>query len=404
MTTQDKIARLQRFQTRLGQLGIDLALLIYSRDIFYYCGTAQPAILLVTPRDYFLIVRRALDFVLREIWIDPNRIIAPGNIQQAFLKAKELGVVERKLGLEMDLIPAELFQRINRVFAGSTPVNISPEILMQRMSKDEEEIELIKTACSIMRAGHLRVFDVLSAGVTELELAAEIEYAHRKAGHEGDFSMRNFDFYMSRGPLASGENLLKVSGFANTITGTGLSAAIPAGPSARKMHPGDTIIVDIPTCYQGYHCDETRTYVLGKPAPIVESLFQSLRQITDDVRRFLKEGVKCGELFDIAWSSACRLGVSDYFLGLPPRKGNFIGHGVGLELNEPPVLLAQSDFKLIANSVITLEMHLTHPQYGAVKLENMFLITEDGYETLSITEQELFSTPSGSGRIAPFYP
>jgi Xaa-Pro aminopeptidase len=390
--TADKTARIQRFQTRLGQLGIESALLIYSRDVLYYCGTAQPAILVVTPGDYYLIVRRALDFVLKEIWIDPNRVIAPGSFQEALLKIKELGAGKGKLGLEMDVMPAELFLKIRQIFTGYTPVNISPEILMQRMLKDEEEIELIKTACAIMKAGHLRVFDVLSPGMTELELAAEIEYAHRKAGHEGDFSMRNFDFYMSRGPLSSGENLLKVSGFANTITGIGLSPAIPAGPSARKISPGDTIIVDIPTCYQGYHCDETRTYVLGEPAPEVESLFQCLSQITDDVRMSLKEGIKCGELYNIAWNSACRLGVSDYFLGLPPRKGNFIGHGVGLELNEPPVLFAQSDFKLKANSIITLEMHLTHPQHGAVKRESMFLITENGHETLSVTEQELFDT------------
>jgi len=390
MIAVDKTARLRKFQRRLGELGIDATILIHSRDIFYYCGTAQPSILLVTPDDYYLIVRRALDFVFNEIWIDPHRVIASGSFREALSKLKALGVKKGKLGLETDIIPAELFFKIRQIFIDYSPVNISEEILMQRMTKDEEEIGFIKTACNIMKTGHERVFEVLSEGITELELAAEIEYAHRKAGHEGVLSMRNFDFYISRGPLSSGENLFKVSGFANTITGIGLSPAIPAGPSLKKIRCGDTIIVDIPTCYRGYHCDETRTYVLGELAPEVGSLFASLREISDNVLFSLKEGVKCSDLFGTAYTSACRLGVNDYFLGLDPRKANFIGHGIGLDANEPPVLFAQSDFVLRKNFVITIEIHLTHPQYGAVKLEDMVLIKENGHEILSVTKRDLF--------------
>ncbi|AGL02440.1 M24 family metallopeptidase [Desulfoscipio gibsoniae] len=390
MITVDKTVRLKKFQIRLRELGIDVALLIHSRDVFYYCGTAQPCILVVTPNDYYLIVRRALDFVLSEIWIDPNKVISSGSFKEALSKLRELGVKKGKLGLETDIIPAELFFKISQIFIDYTPVNISEEILLQRMTKDEEEIELIKSACNIMKTGHLRVFDVLSEGITELELAAEIEYAHRKAGHEGVLSMRNFDFYISRGPLSSGENLFKVSGFSNTITGIGLSPAIPAGPSLRKIKKGDIVIVDIPTCYHGYHCDETRTYILGEPTPEVRSLFACLREISDNVLFSLKEGVKCSDLFDIAYNSACRLGVNDYFLGLNPRKGNFIGHGIGLDANEPPVLFTKSNFELRKNSVITIEIHLTHPEYGAVKLEDMVLIKENGHEVLSVTERELF--------------
>lgn len=389
MTVRDKTIRLKNFQKRLLELGIDSAILIHSRDVFYYCGTAQPSILVVTPNDYYLIVRRALDFVLSETWIGSNKI-ASGDLKEALAKLRALGVQKGQIGLEMDVIPAELFLKIRQMFANYTPVNISKEILLQRMQKDEEEIELIKFACRIMNKGHLRVLEALSEGVTELELAAEIEYAHRKAGHEGTLSMRNFDFYIGHGPLSSGENLFKVSGFANTITGIGLSPAIPAGPSLRAVKKGDLVIADIPTCYYGYHCDETRTYVLGKPTSEVRSLFKSLREISDNVIFSLKEGLKCGDLFNTAYTNACKLGVNDYFLGLTPRKANFIGHGIGLDANEPPILFANSNFELRNNFVITIEIHLTHPQHGAVKLEDMVLIKENGHEILSVTERELF--------------
>lgn len=390
MISKNKEMRLKKLQKRLLELEINTAVLILSRDIFYYTGTAQPCILVVTPNDYFLIVRRALDFVLNETWIDTNKILNNGSFKEALLKLKEFGINKGKLGLEMDVIPAELFLKIISVFANFKPVNISEEIMMQRMKKDQEEIDLIRTACNIMKAGHQRVLEVLSEGMTELELAAEVEYAHRKAGHEGILSMRNFDFYISRGPLSSGENLFKVSGFSNTITGIGLSPAVPAGPSLRKIKRGDIIIVDIPTCYQGYHCDETRTYVLGKACAEVADLFKALRNISDNVIASLKDGITCSEIFDKAYSCACQLGVEEYYLGLAPRKGNFIGHGIGLDANEPPILFKKLDFRLRSNFVITIEIHLTHPIHGAVKLEDMILIKENGSEILSVTEREMF--------------
>lgn len=390
MIGKNKTLRLNNLQERLLELEIKAAVLILSRDIFYYTGTAQPCILVVTQNDYFLIVRRALDFVLNETWIDTGKILNNGSFKEVLLKLKELGINKGKLGLELDVIPAELYLKIMSIFSDFKPVNISVEIMMQRMKKDQEEIDLIRTACSIMKAGHQRVLEVLSEGMTELELAAEVEYAHRKVGHEGILSMRNFDFYISRGPLSSGENLFKVSGFANTITGIGLSPAVPAGPSLRRIKNGDLIIVDIPTCYRGYHCDETRTYLLGKASTEVKDLFKSLRDISDNVIALLKDGIKCSELFGIAYSCARRLGVEDYFLGLTPRKGNFIGHGIGLDANEPPILFEKSDFVLRSNFVITIEIHLTHPEHGAVKLEDMVLINENGCEILSVTERELF--------------
>jgi len=382
--------RLQSLAQRLSESGVDAAVVLLSRDIYYFTGTAQPCILLVTPSDYFLFVRRALDFVVAETWIDPAKIIDGGNFKDVLLKLNEIGVHGGRLGLEMDILPVELFFKIMGIFSGFDPVDISGHIMTQRMSKDAEEIGFIKTACEIMKKGHDRVLTVLREGMTELELAAEVEYAHRRGGHEGVLSMRNFDFYISRGPLASGENLFRVSGFSNTVTGVGLSPAVPAGPSSRVIKNGDLVIVDIPTCHRGYHCDETRTFVLGRARPEVAELFKALREISDRVIDSLGDGIRCGEVFETARSCAQELGVEEYFLGLAPRKGNFIGHGIGLDANEAPVLFARSDFVLRRNFVVTVEIHLTHPRHGAVKLEDMVLIRDRGAEVLSLTARDLF--------------
>ena len=385
-----KSNRIKVLQKRLSDRQIDAAILIFSRDMFYYTGTAQPCLLLVTPDDYRLLVKRALDFVEKETFLEKEKIKDKGNLHYALNSLGSLGVRRGKLGLELDVIPAELYLKIKNIFNNYELTDISKNILQQRMQKDEEEITAIRQSCRIMDAGHQRVLETLHPGMTEIQLAAEVEYAHRREGHEGILSMRHFDFYISRGPLSSGDNLFKVSGFANTITGIGLSSAVPAGPSATEINNGDLIIIDIPTCYKGYHCDQTRTYFLGDPPNEVKELFQKLRDISDQTIMFLKEGVTCREVFETAYSTSKSLGVAEYFLGLQPRKGNFVGHGIGLDANEPPIISHNSDVQLLRNFVLTIELHLTHPKHGAVKLEDVVLVKENGCDMLSITPRELF--------------
>ncbi|MCF6246944.1 MAG: Xaa-Pro peptidase family protein [Desulfobacula sp.] len=391
MNQSKKLKRIRELQKKLDETKMDAGLLILSRDVFYYTGTAQPTVFLVTPDDYRLIVRRAFDFAIKETFLDTEKIVNGGSFKQAREILMDLGVKNGTLGLEMDIIPAALYLKIKKIFNKYDLTDISNIIFQQRMQKDDHEIETIKAACRIMDAGHKTVMETLVPGMTELDLAAEIEYAHRRAGHEGVLSMRHFDFYISRGPLCSGKNLFKVSGFANTITGVGLSPAVPAGPSYTKINRGDLIITDIPTCFKGYHCDQTRTYFLGKPPVEVVALFQNLKIISDHAMGFLKEGVTCSRLFETTYNKARDLGVEDYFLGLPPRKGNFVGHGIGLDANEPPILSKNFDFQLRRNFVLTIELHLTHPEYGAVKLEDVVRVKKNGCELLSVTPRKLFA-------------
>lgn len=390
MGQDSRIKRIHRLQNNLAQKGMDAVLIILSRDIFYYTGTAQPCILVVTPGDYFLVVRRALDFVRQETFIEKERIRDGGGFKDVWQMLLDLGVKKGTLGLEQDIIPAALYLKIKSIFNTFETQDISPLIFSQRMKKDSEEIKAIQQACLIMDTGHKRTLARLRPGITELELAAEIEYAHRKAGHEGVLSMRHFDFYISRGPLSAGKNLFRVSGFANTVTGTGLSPAVPAGPSWSTINAGDLVIADIPTCYRGYHCDQTRTYFLGDPPHEVCDLFEKLRQISDHTMETIRPGVSCGRVFDAAASMAAQLGVSQCFLGRAPRKGNFVGHGIGLDANEPPILSQGSSVLLAKNMVLTVELHLTHPEHGVVKLEDMVIIKETGCEILSVTPRQLF--------------
>jgi Xaa-Pro aminopeptidase len=239
--------------------------------------------------------------------------------------------------------------------------------------------------------GHRAVLSTLREGITELELAAAVENAHRLAGHEGIFFIRQPDFFMGRGPLSSGENLFRISGVVYTITGVGLSPSVPAGPSRRRISRGDQVIVDIPTLVNGYHADQTRTYVLGKANERIKTMYENLQQIADYLIETIKPGMKCSEIYRMTLEKAKELNVTDAFLNFGRgKKGSLIGHGIGLELNEPPVLSGHNHSEVSEGYVIALDMHMMDEDVGVVKLEDTILVNQKANELLTKSPRQLF--------------
>ncbi|MFH1951711.1 MAG: Xaa-Pro peptidase family protein [Pseudomonadota bacterium] len=382
--------RITSLQERIRAEGLCAALLFYSRDVYYYTGTAQPSYLVVFPEEYFLYVRSGLDFALHEVFIEKDRMKGERRLEKVF---KEISsrLQGNKIGIELDVLPALQFLEFKKIFSGFDFVDVSSLVLEQRKRKDGFEIEKIKQACRAVDEGHKAVLSNLKEGVTELELAAAIENAHRLAGHEGIFFIRQPDFFMSRGPISSGPNLLRPSGVVYTITGVGLSAAVPAGPSKRQIVMGDPVVVDIPALVNGYHADQTRTYVLGKAPEKIRAAYESLKEISDFLIKTIRPKMKCSEIYQMALKKSEELRVSDIFLNFGNgNKSRIIGHGVGLELNEPPILSSYDHSEVSEGYVIALDMHMLSEGVGVVKLEDMILIKRDRNEILTRTPRRLF--------------
>jgi len=384
--------RISILQEKIRQQDLAGVLLQYSRNILYYTGTAQPSYLAVLPDDYMLFVRSGYDFALNEICIPGSKIREerkPGNIFRDFFSAS--GTEAKKIGTELDIVAVEQFRELKKNFPGYEFVNASPMVLEQRKTKDPSEIARIKKACNAIHAGHEAAMSALREGVTELELAAAVENAHRLAGHEGIFFIRMPDFFMSRGPISSGPNLFRISGVVYTITGVGLSPAVPAGPSMRKISAGEPVIIDIPTLVEGYHADQTRTYCIGKAPGQVRSMYSDLRAIADDLIANIKPGMKCSDIYKMASGKAGELARPDHFLNFGGgRKSRLIGHGIGLELNEPPIPSEYDLSPVEENYVIALDMHMMDESSGVVKLEDMILVKNGGNEILTRSPRELF--------------
>jgi len=382
--------RINHLQEVIQDGGLAGAILFYSRDILYYTGTAQPSYFVVLPRDYMLFVRRGYEFARRECGLEAEQIVSEGNINTICQRMFPGGGALEKVGTELDVLTIAQSQLLRRALGERDLVDVSDDILKQRMIKDPEEIESIREACYAVHAGHLAAASGLRIGMTELELAAIVENAQRLAGHEGIFFMRLSDFVMGRGPLASGPNLRQTSGTVYTITGVGLSSAVPAGASRRVMELGDLVLVDIPACVNGYHADQSRTYAVGQIPEGALDLFYRLRDVSDSLTNSMSPGMTTGEAFALAQARAMELGLGQAFMGFESQaNAHFIGHGIGLELNEPPLIVRKGDVALKPGMVLAIEMHVMIPGGLTVKLEDTVHLTQEGVQVLTMSPREL---------------
>jgi Xaa-Pro aminopeptidase len=384
--------RIRALQQRLSADGIDAALLVYSRDILYYTGTAQPSCLLVTPDDYTLYVRSGFEFAVQDVFIGREKLAEERRLEKILAGALSLLAGKPgKIGTELDILTAEQFEALRKACPGTDFVNISPVTLEQRKVKEPGEIEMLRRACEAIHAGHEAVLTTLREGVTELELAAAVENAHRLAGHEGIFFIRLPDFFMSRGPIGAGPNLARVSGVVYTITGVGMSPAVPAGPSRRAIGRGETVIVDIPTLVEGYHADQTRTYCIGAAGKAVHALYDDLQAIADHLIGTIRPGMRGCDVWQLAQQKADGLGRSAEFMSFGKGKSSrIIGHGIGLELNEPPILYGFDSSLIPEGCVVALDMHMMTDGGEVVKLEDMIHVGSGGNEILTRTPRRLF--------------
>jgi len=384
--------RIKALQQALIHNGLGSALLFYSRDIFYYTGVAQPAFLAVFPDDYILCIKSGYEYALKNCRINKNRVVAERRLENIYHEYFSYRW-NKVSATELDLLPAKQFMQYQETFEGFEFRDISPMILRQRAVKEPYEVEQIRKACAVVEAGQQAVFEKLRPGMTELELAAEIEYAHRLQGHEGDAFLRLPDLSIGMGPIGSGPSLREMTGVIYSITGVGLSPSLPIGPSNRVIEAGDPIVVDIPSLVNGYHADQSRTYVAGKASKKIKGMYSDLKEISDYLIEHIRPGMSCGDAYAMAIKQSQAMNVSNHFLNFSNgHKSSLIGHGVGIEVNEPPVIIANNKAEIPHNSVLAIEIHMLDPSAGVVKIEDTVLISDQGNEILTKGSRELFES------------
>lgn len=387
-----KTQRIRKLQQQMQRQDIDAAVIMQPRDLFYYTQTAQPCNLVVPARGApALLVRRGAEFVRRETWMPAYE--KGGGPKQILKHLQQRGITRGRIGLEFDTVPYGLVQRLSETLCGFVPVNISGLILEQRMIKDADEIGLIRKATERFDRAHAVICSCLRPGLREIDLGGRIAAELLPRETEQVLFIRRWDDWLQpMGTIAGGENLTRISGHAHTVTGVGLGPALPWGPSTRELQPGDLVVIDNPLNYRGYHSDNTRTYVVGKATARQREIYRDVLSVQDDALACIRPGMRVNALYAEVAGRVQRLGYADYFQGFGDSRGQYLGHGVGLELDEPPVLDGRTSTTIAAGMVLAVECKFIIPDFGAVFIEDTVVVEDHGAVILSRAGRELAET------------
>jgi Xaa-Pro dipeptidase len=371
--------RLHNLQGRLEKGGIDGALFVYPIDVYYFTGSRQNAALWVPAEGRpTLFVRKSFDRALKDSLIEDVRPFPSSRELPSFF-GKEAG----RIGLTFDVLPVHQYQFYSNLLTRKEFVDISTINGELRSVKSPWEIEQMRTSARILCGAFARVPDILRRGMRELDLAAEFEYLLRKCGSDGYLRIRAFHQEIV-GLAVAGENAAVPGCFDGAVTGKGLSSAAPYGPSMDLIREDEPIIIDYGLIYNGYIVDMTRIFVFGRLDSELESAFGLSLEIQNWLVENLKPGKACQELFDGAAALAASAGLEDKFMGNPAEQAKFVGHGVGLELDEFPVLARKFKSHLVAGQTVAIEPKFVFPDKGAVGIENTYAVTDSGCERLTV--------------------
>jgi Xaa-Pro dipeptidase len=375
--------RIKALQARLAEAKIDGALIVQNADLFYFTGTVPQGWLFV-PFDGHPIL-----FIRK----NPNRVRSETPLEHLFnaRNPRELaGVLAdkgykkiKRLGMELDILPFNQYARYVEALKPGEIVDISPVIQAIRSVKSPFEITILRQAAKLgdhmMRVAR----EALKEGMTELELSARIEMAARIRGHQGYVRMRGFNAECYWGPVVSGAAAADPAFVDTTEGGHGASLALPAGAGHRPIARHEPVIVDMAATIGGYNADITRTFSLGRLPEKLESAYRESLEILQALAGAIHPGVAVCELYLKAEKLADKKNLLPNFMGFGNDKAGFCGHGLGLELDEPPVISRNNKTILVPGHVIALEPKFTFPGEGVVGVEDVFLVTENGGEKLT---------------------
>jgi len=370
-------------QERLVASGIDGALIVDNVNLFYFSGTVQQAFLFVPAEgETLLFVRKNPDRVKNESFLD--QIIPVKGIRQLRERLSDFGYRRiARLGLELDVLPVNHYFRYLRELTPGEIVDVWPAVQTVRTVKSEYEIGLMRKAAVL--ADHIveaaRCF--LREGISEIELVAEVEKAARSRGHQGLVRMRGFNREVYWGHLVSGPDAADPSFIDFATGGRGLTTAFPSGSGWRMIQQHDPVMVDLAAGLNGYIADESRTLCLGGLSERLDHAYRVAREIEGVLEAMIRPGIEAGAIFAEAERIATAHGLEGHFMGYGSQKAGFVGHGIGLELNELPVFMPANTMVLEKRMVCALEPKFTFPDEGVVGVEDVFVVTEEGSEKLT---------------------
>ena len=373
----------------LHNAGLEGALLHNPVDLYYFCGGRQDGAMYIPaegkeiePVQY---VRRSLKRAKYEAGGDDaiHEVVKFPRLSQFYDNLVSRGIKEMP-SMQLSSIPysfAEKFHKSISHFGGELK-DCDNLIHLIREKKSDWEIEQMRIAAEVQ----LQMFESISAlgceGVTELELTASAEAISRAAGFGGEISMRRYPMQCNRGVVVAGRSGGIPSFFDAAIGGMGPYPGAGMGSGFGKIKRGEPVLVDLLHAHRGYIVDMTRMFVVGKLSKEWETRLEDMQAIKEVVVDILHQRKNCSDAWKKGFELACELGYEDNLMGMKPDQSRFLGHGVGLELDESPVVAAGFDRGLVEGGTIAIEPKVVYPE-GSIGTEDTWVMTESGMEPIT---------------------
>ena len=379
-------SRIAKLQSEMQKKNIDATLILQKTNLFYLSGTAQDAHLFIPANGMpYLMVKKDFERAKKESSI--ISVVQIKSIKEIFSYIQKKPI--KNIALEADVLPANIYLKYQSFLEPIEICDISKIIKKIKMIKSQYEIDILKQAADMHNKLFSAVPSFLKSGITELELAGNLEAVSRKNGHQGFVRMRGFNQELFYGHIMSGASATTQSFFNGPTGGSGTNPSFPQGAGYNKIKKNEPVLIDYTGIYNGYIVDQTRIFSIGEISKELLFAHEIALKIKEEIIKKCKPKTNGKDLFDIAIEIATDAGLSENFMGFKKNRPTFVGHGVGLELDEMPVIAKNFNIEMKEKMVIALEPKFIFPEQGVVGVEDTFFVTKDGLKQITYFDDAL---------------
>lgn len=375
--------RIDRLHKAMAGAGIDGLLVADNADIFYLTGRVYAGFA------YIPAGMAPLWFVRRPVELEGDGVVYIRKPEDMASHIVAAGLaMPRRLGLELDILSFNQAERLRSVFPGAECVDTTPMMRAMRAVKTDFEVEQMRLSGLKHEQVYRKIPKLYRVGMTDVELQVEIERISRLEGCLGVFRISGQSMEIYMGNVLAGRNADVPAPYDFAMGGRGLDPSIPGGAAGEEIKEHNAVMVDLNGNFTGYMTDMTRVFAVGSLPQEAVDAHQCSIDICRTFEREARPGVEARTLYEMCADMARECGLERYFMGHRQHAG-FVGHGVGIEVNEWPVIAPRSRQILERNNTIALEPKFVIPEVGAVGIENTYVIEDTGARSLTNAPEEI---------------
>lgn len=381
---EDLNLRIESVKRHMKHLEMDALIVATATNLFYTTSRVFKGYVYIHKNE------KPIWFLIKpDIFENDEEIIKIRKPEEIPAKLSELKREQPKaVGYEFDDLSYSDVERLKALFPEAEAKNGSKALRKARMVKTPLEIVKMKEDGVHQSEAYRRITRCYKEGMTDLQFQIEIEKILRLEGCLGYVRTAGNLMDINLGSVIAGDNADNPSPFDYTMGGAGIDPSLPEGANGTTLKIGETVMVDMNGSFNGYQTDMTRVWALGEISELARKAHQCSINILRKCEKIGVPGFPVSQLYKAAEEIVEGEGLKEYFMG-HRQKAVFIGHGVGIELNEMPVVTARSKDNLEENMTIALEPKFVIPGVGAVGVENTYLVTPHGLESITIFPEEI---------------